>query len=507
MSTVSSKPGSSVDVPQARRASRRARVASRVRRVPLPLAVLLALALVQGVAWATFTAPLNGPDEPAHVAYAQHLAETGTAPGQTTGSGVVSTEENTAGYGLGLLPMVGHLEARPSWSRIDGVERDLSKLPGSARANGSGPNAVGQNPPLYYAYMAVAYHLSPNQSFFGRLYSMRLATVALYVVTVGLAWLIACEVFAAGWMRFLATAMVALQPKLAALGGVVNPDTLLVTISTGFLLAGLRLLLRGPSARRVLAVGLFAGLGALTHGRGLFLVPAGFVVVALSLVRARPSWRAALRMSAVGGGALLACLAVAYAWTRAHGPGAFGGEVTQAADQSFNARQFVSYVWQFYLPRLESMAPMIGPPYGYRQVYIDSFFGEFGHLEVSYGTATNGLLQLLAGVGLAGLFASVCARWHAVRRHWPVIAFAVATFGALLALLHISAYRDLQVGGDPLITGRYLLPCVALYGLAIAWVVRSLPRPVRLPLSALLVGGALLLDLAGLSLTAARFYG
>jgi 4-amino-4-deoxy-L-arabinose transferase-like glycosyltransferase len=479
----------------------------RVGGVPLPLAVLLVLAALQGVAWATFTAPLNGPDEPAHIAYAQHLAETGNGPNATSGTGVVSAEANLAGYGLGLVPMVGHAEARPTWSQIPRVERDLSQLPSTARTGGSGPNAVAQNPPLYYAYMAAVYRLSPSQSFFGRVYAMRVASVALCVATVALAWLIAAELFGPMWLRFLATAMVALQPKLVFMGSVVNPDTLLVLISTGFILAGLRLVLRGPSATSVLAVGALAGLGALTHGRGLFLLPAALFVVALSLVRARPPLRAVLRM--VGGGSigLVSCLAIAYLWTGAHSAAAFGGQVQSAATHPFNPREFVSYVWQFYLPRLESMAPSLSPPYGYRQMYIESFFGAFGHLEVTYPGPVTSLLQLGAGLGLAALFGTVCTRWDAVRRHWPIVAFAVATFGSLILLLHVSAYRALQGGTDPLITGRYLLACVALYGVAIAWVVRSLPQAVRLPIAAVLLGSTLLLDLSALGLVAARFYG
>ena len=51
----------------------------------MPLVVLLAIAGLQGLAWATFTAPLQGPDEPAHAAYAQLIAETGHGPKRDSG--------------------------------------------------------------------------------------------------------------------------------------------------------------------------------------------------------------------------------------------------------------------------------------------------------------------------------------------------------------------------------------------------------------------------------------
>ncbi len=57
-----------------------------------------------------------------------------------------------------------------------------------------------------------------------------------------------------------------------------------------------------------------------------------------------------------------------------------------------------------------------------------------------------------------------------------------------------------------MIVGRYLLPMVSLFGLAIVFTVGTLPRRI-----APLVGGAilalgLLLSLAGIGITAARFY-
>src|SRR5262249_24242416 len=154
-------------------------------------------------------------------------------------------------YELNIAPNFGHPNGRPTWSDVRRVSDALKGIPEAQRKNGTGPNAIAQNPPLYYAYEAIAYRISPNQSLFGRLFAMRFATVLLYVLTVGLMWLVAGEVFARQWVRFLATAVVALHPKLASLAGNVNPDTLLVTISTGFVLAGLRLLKRGPSPARI----------------------------------------------------------------------------------------------------------------------------------------------------------------------------------------------------------------------------------------------------------------
>jgi 4-amino-4-deoxy-L-arabinose transferase-like glycosyltransferase len=481
----------------------------RARALPMPLVVLLVFALIQGLAWSVMTAPLQGPDEPAHFAYAQHLAETGHGPSTAVRGGSVSSEMAVALDGLGLVPIIGHTNGRPTWSALGRVSRQLDELPASARKNGSGPNALGQNPPLYYAYEAIAYRLSPNQSFFGRLFAMRVANVLLYVLTVGLMWALAGEIFARQWLQFLATAVVVLQPKLASLAGNINADTLLVAVSTGFVLAGLRLLRRGPTLGGVAAVGLLAGLGVLTHGRGLALIPPAVIVVAIAWLRARPPRRETLRQLALATSALLACGVVAFLWTRSGsaGGGAFGGEVGRATDQAFKVRQFASYVWQFYLPPFSFLTPSIGPPYGYRQMFIETFFGGYANFEVNFRPTIYDWLQIFAFVGLAGLYTAIFARWRTVWSRWPMVLFVVSVLVSLLALLHISSYRHLQGGEDPIITGRYLLPAIALFGVTIAWVIGSLPRRVAPWIGALLLAGFVLLDIEGFLINAERFYG
>jgi 4-amino-4-deoxy-L-arabinose transferase-like glycosyltransferase len=493
---------------EAERPSRRPIGRPRVRlpRPSAPLALLLVLAALSGLAWSVASAPLTGPDEANHVAYAQLLAETGSGPSSTQGEGPYSTQLDTALQALNLGPIVGHQEGRPSWSRLSAVSRQLDALPPAARKNGTGPNAVANNPPLYYALEAVAYRLSPDGSLLARLWVMRLVSVVLFVVTVGLVWLIAKEVFAATWLRVLATGLVALQPKLAFLCSTVNPDVLLITLSTAFTLAALRLLHRGPSPGRVAALALAAGLAPLTHGRGFFVVPVAVLVLVIVAVRARPPLREALRLGALAAGIVLACVAVAFLYTRSHAAGAFGGEVGRAAEQRFNLNQFASYVFQFYFGPLPSLQAL-GPPYGYRQVFIETFYGTFGSLEVNFGPRIYDALQVGSAVGLALLGACVVRRWDAVRRAWPVVMVLAALVACNLFLLHISAYRDLQVGGDPLITGRYLLPCVAVWAVTIAWVARSLPRTLGPALAGGLLACFALLDVGALALTAERFLG
>ena len=50
------------------------------------------------------------------------------------------------------------------------------------------------------------------------------------------------------------------------------------------------------------------------------------------------------------------------------------------------------------------MAPRVGPPYGYHQVFIESFFGRFASLEVAYPAGVYALIQVrVRSLGLVGL--------------------------------------------------------------------------------------------------------
>jgi hypothetical protein len=246
----------------------------------------------------------------------------------------------------------------------------------------------------------------------------------------------------------------------------------------------------------------------LTHGRGLSLVVPALFVVAVVLWRFRPPARA---LAAYAGmwAVTIASGAALYLATRAPGAEAYGGEIGQQTDQGFNLRQFLSYVWQFYLPKLAVMSEMIGPPHGYRQVYIETFYGTFGALDVRWRPWTDDLLQVLSALGLVALYTAAITRWRQVTHAWDVVALLALMFISLLALLHLASYRDLlQNGGsDPLFTGRYLLPLIPLWGLAIAYVLSRLPRAAGPICAAVLVALGVLLQLAGIGLTGARFYG
>jgi len=485
---------------------------ARVRTVPRPLAALLAVATIQVVAWALLLPPFQGPDEDAHFAYVQQLAETGNLPDASGGNGRnVSSEQERAMAWVKLRSLRGIPGDRPAWSEADERRwrRIEASLSGDASADGLGPNAVGQNPPLYYALEAIPYKLAPGGSFLNRFYVTRLASALFYLAIVAVTWLIAAELFRPLWARTLTTAVVALHPKLAMLGGTINPDILLVLAWTAFIYAGLRIVRRGPSLRRLAGAATATAAAFLTHGRGLPILGALAVLLVIAYVRWRPPGRQALLGAGICAGVVgLGLLAVVALSSGGTGGGAYGGEVSRLGGRGFNVREFLSYVWQFYLPRPESLQESIGPPdYGIREVYFQSFYGDLAWLEIQYPAFAIDLLEIATILLLVGLYTIAIRRLDAVRRSWPVISFLALTAIVLIASLHVSSYRDMLVNpADPLFTGRYLFPLLAILAIAVTTLVMALPRRLAPLAAGVVVAGGVVLQLSALGMTLVRFY-
>jgi len=474
--------------------------------VPRPLVLLLALTALLSVAWALVTAPLQGPDEPQHVAYAQYLAETGKRPSPVAGTRPESTQLGSVRFFLNLGQLAGDRNARPAWTRaeVDRMQEILAEQSEADRANGSGPNPLAKNPPAYYALQAVAYRAGGLVGdLFTQLLVMRLFNVLLLLATVAMTWLVAAELFQASWVRLTAAGSVALLPQLGFLSGAVNSDNLLVAAYTALVLAGVRVVRRGPSVGRVVAVCTAAAVCLLTHGRGIAAAPALLAVLLVALARHRPPVRAALPAVAAGGLVLLLAAGL-YRLLLAPETGAYGGELNTG--QTFSLAGLASWTWQFYFPALPFMEPK-AVDYGYRQVLIESFFGQFGTLDTPFSRTLYDLIQDVVFVGLVALLVAAWVRRRSLARELATVLALLALAGAMFGLLHVASYRATANGGDPLVTGRYFLPLVSLFGVAIAFVLASLPRRVGPALAGAVLGGLVALSLGGLGLTLVRFYG
>jgi FtsH-binding integral membrane protein len=87
-----------------------------------------------------------------------------------------------------------------------------------------------------------------------------------------------------------------------------------------------------------------------------------------------------------------------------------------------------------------------------------------------------------------------------------LLAYFATVSISLLALLHVIEYHYLTNGDGPFIQGRYMLPVVSLFGLAVALVVGRMPRRARGPVAAILLVGLVALQVLALATVARTYY-
>jgi hypothetical protein len=483
-----------------------------LRQIPVPLRLLLAVAAVLSLSWSLATAHMQGPDELDHVAYVAHLAETGKIPSATAGSAPYAPDQAQALFAYGWLRLLQNRAVRPPWSPL--AERSFRSfengLPNGAPGDGDGPNPVGKNPPLYYVYEAVGWKLTPGGHFFGRIFVLRAMSGLLLLAMVAFTWLTAGEVFRRRLPQTVATGVVALLPMNGFMSGIVNPDILLATLYAAFLWAALRTARLGLTWQRAVVLSLITVGAVLTQGRGLALVPVLPVALGVAWLKQRQGLRDTL-VSAAGAGVTLVGGFIVYRLAAAAAGGGaslYGGEVNLGNGSVFSIRQLVSGIWQFYLPKLDNMAAHLGPPIGYRQIFVQQYFaGVFSSFEVYFPYWVYDLVQVCAGVGLLALYTVGIVRWRTILARWAPAVILATTALMLLLFLHVASYRALVNGGEnPLFVGRYLLPLGPVLGVAAGVVVAALPRRLAAGVGALLLVGLLTLSIGGIGLSLERFY-
>ena len=446
---------------------------------PTPLSLLLVIVVTVGFSWALLVAPFQSPDEPAHFAYTQSLAESFRLTGHRDLMGL-SSDEGVAQAAVGAQRGQDHPSASPpDWSPAD--EKAYLSVAHSAdppsRTDGSGFTSASGNPPLYYLLAGVPYWLDHGGTVFGRLYAIRLFGVLLLALTALAAWLLAGEVFGTRRLAQLTCgAVAALLPMATFISTSVTPDALLMTSWTFALWLGARVINHGARHRDVVGLCVLTGAAVLTKATSYALVAPAFLALLFGWLR-RPQARrrdGAVVISA----AVVTLAAPVVAWI-VLAPGLGGVSITQVGSSPahpFGIRQFIAYVWQFYLPRLPFMHPIRSGLPAY-DVWVRQLIGDFGWLNVFEPSWMYPVMALTAGMlGVASV--ALLTRLRG-RRVLAVLAFLGLTALALLTLLHITGYRVYITGTRYFLQGRYLLPLIGLLGLAVGLIVVRLPTRLR----------------------------
>lgn len=474
---------------------------ARFSRMPPSLAALLGTTLVLVVAWALVTPLFQAPDEQAHFAYVQSLAERGDLPGdparpmQSTEQGVSSPSGADQAAGQRVAPMEWSAAVGERW------ERDAADFGPEQRSDGGGPNPAGPNPPLYYLLAAGAYHAAGGD-FFDRLLAARLASALWLLVTVAAVWLLIGELTSRDRLAQVAGAAFAgMLPMIGFISATATPDGMLYAAWSLSLWLGVRILKRGITIRSALAFAAVVGLACVVKATSYALLPGAALVLCVA------AWRQRARAPLVTAAATLGLtigtwLVLAAALSRPASAQLSAATSTGGLDP----RELISYVWQYYLPRtpfqddLVAFAPTL-PAY---DVLIKMGWAAFGWQEVRFGEP---VYWLFAAITVLLLALAATTLWPHLRRlDLAVSGFLVLVPLTLLAGLHWTEYRQLNAGNGPFIQGRYLFPLIGIGGLVVAGAVRAVPTRARAVAVAAFLGALFVLDIFSFERVMERFY-
>lgn len=504
--------------------------------VPPPLVGLLVAVGAFGCAWALIVPAFQGPDEIQHYSYVESLAQRHALPGASSAdpgagaatprrveeivraprrqsanpasSAVVDTLQRINGDGVtaGI--------ARPEQSPV-ASDRWREQAGRHSQANGGGVFPGSSYPPLYYAMGTVGYWLAPGDTVIDHLYAARLWSILWLLGTTAGVWCLIGELTGGRReLQLVGAAGVGLWPMISFMSSVVNPDAALYTAWTWTFWAMARVLLRGLTVRRLLTLGALTAVAVLIKETSVALaVPFAFVV-GLGLWRLRRAGRRVWGPPALAAAGLVALPLLALVGISAVSNRPVLAQATQSLGGLDNAREFASYVWQYYLPRLPGQelhdlyVPVVSAYPAYT-VWVASAWGAFGWVTVYF---PRGLYPWFLTITIVVALAAIAQvlrlaragrpeRWMTHRGLPLIVAFGLAAV-SLLAGLHLTEFK-LQ---SPTNQGRYLFPLAGLAGAALALAALWVPFRWRTQAIAATIGALVVFQLGALGFVAATYY-
>jgi 4-amino-4-deoxy-L-arabinose transferase-like glycosyltransferase len=446
-------------------------------RIPTAAWVCAALAFVNAACWSLITPPFQSPDEPDHFAYVQLLAENHRLPSQSLGG--YSQEETLALTDLRNSQVRFRPEGRPisSVAQQHALQRDLAR-PLSRKGSG-GAGLASTEPPLYYALETIPYALASSGSILDQLELMRLLSAVMGALTALFAFLFLRELLpGARWAWTVGGLGVALFPLLGFVSGVVNPDAMLFAVSTALFYCLARAFHRGLTRRSAIAIGVLMAVGFLTKLNFAGLAPGATLgLILLTRREARTVGRAVYYRY------LAPALLIAFS------PGILYGLVNLFSNHStfgiassglgslfgggHSSSSELSYIWQFYLPRLPWMHSDFGGIFTTRQLWFKYLVGLYGWSD----TVFAGWVYNVALIP-AGLIATLCVLGlvkgrAALRSRLEELATYATMAVGLLVLVGSAAYLEFPAKPASFAEPRYILPLIALWGGVLALAARA----------------------------------
>jgi hypothetical protein len=496
--------------PHASRAKRRlsAKIASFTRGVPRAAWACAVVACLNAACWSLITPPFQAPDEPSHFAYVEELAEAGRLPSSNRESFSPAEEIVLRDLLQGQVRYSPQNHTIFSTAQQRQLEDDLA-LPLSRTSPNAG--VAASEPPLYYSLETIPYHLASSGTLLDRLALMRLFSALTAGLTAFFVFLFVREALpGAPWAWTVGGLGVAFAPLLGLMAGAVNSDALLYAMAAALFYCLARGFRRGLTPRLAAGAGAVIAMGLLTKLNFLGLLPGAMLGLIWLTARARRVSRStayrslalALSIAAIPPGIYVVVNLLT--GRHAYGTLSTGASSTTARGSIFNE---LSYIWQFYLPRLPGMHSYFPDLSTTLKFWVNGFVGLYGWVDTVFPAWVYKVALLPIGVLLILFARSLVANRASLRRRIPELSVYGTLLIGLAALVGASDYLEYPVSSGSYAQPRYLLPVLALYGAGLALAARGAGRRWGPVVGASIVILLIAHDVFSQLLEISRFYG
>jgi len=412
----------------------------------LALALLLAFTLLRGGMWAVTQPDFWAPDEDYHFLYVEHLTTQGSLP---------SPDRPLYPREYPLVLDAMRYDQYSSGPRQDfsgdpkeSVQRleRLSDEDREPRDIGRGVNVV--HAPLYYLTGTAVNGALGDASPFTRVMAVRWVSTVIGGLAVFLAWLLAAQVFRREWLQLTAAGLVALQPMIAFLSGIVSNDIAVTAGYTGALALMLFLQRTAPRAAQGAWLGGAIALALLVKSTALALLPLAVLAYAGQWLAWRGRGREVLRSALVAFGIVAAVAGWWYVRSLIE-----YGSLTGAATE--------------VVPSGEGEAATIGNIFSiaaeWTRLTYRTYWWHFYWWEADRNSIFFLVPYAVGAIGAAGLAAMFWKRRRTLLTGTdPLVRQAILMIAAILVLylppLAADVLRRLNGEGFILVAGRFLLP-------------------------------------------------
>ena len=399
------------------------------------LAALVVLYLIIGSLYAFMTPIWQAPDEPAHYNYIAHIADYGRLP-------VLRDGDFPARY-------LDEIKSRgfPADMPVEAIRYE------------------SWQPPLYYLFSTPIYLVMRSAPLSDQVRALRMFSLFLGIILLWLAYRLVQEVFPRQpSLPLAAVAFLISVPMHMAMLAAINNDGLTEIVLTAVLLAVTLLIKHGPSAKRLVTLGLLMGLCLMTKNTAAISLPIAAlgIWIATHRVSKSPSARQLLlNLGLAIGPALL----VSFAWYLRNAL-IYGfsdpliwkrhGEVV--AGQLTTAQYLRWHDWAQWLGDLI-------------QTTFHSFWGQFGWMAVPMDQRVYLPLGAISAMAVLGALVAAFRLWR-IRRtgQWgksPVTMEQMQMLTPLALSLALTVGLFLWYNRQFVqFQGRYLFPAIAPLGLA-----------------------------------------